>query len=416
MYSIADALAVRLVPGVRERQMHPRFLTAIAVSLWLCRDFDEETVAADGVSEPWQVFEWYLVEGLVRTTTDRQRLRGLPGQDKATRAVRDGVPLSRSRYLKAPNVFGFHGVYRTLARDIGIEVAGRLGQVGYDLLTTWEKEQGLDGFISSGDGEGNRIRRQMIEAIKDGLAAGAVARRDGWTGWNFLSDHLDIYDVGAQESRIISRALLNDASGFRGELLRGLVHPEGWKTWWGEVQQRSFSERRFHEWIMSRASPQLKELLRAIDTYERFCRLLQDAFDDCLFCMSQNRRRVAPEEFTRLPGVRRAARAVPRMFADVAELLSPFDQTVRFEDTFAGLAQQVPVDDWVERLLQHHRRVQNAKAPAGKAPWFDRFDDGTCMIRTAYVTEHGGRNDDAYVHAYRTRALSSFARDLRLGG
>jgi len=55
---LADALAVRLAPGIRERQRHPRFLTALAVSLEVCSSFDEETLAADGVSAPWQVFEW----------------------------------------------------------------------------------------------------------------------------------------------------------------------------------------------------------------------------------------------------------------------------------------------------------------------------------------------------------------------
>jgi len=90
---LADALAVRLVPGVRERMRHPRFLTAMAVSLEVCRDFDEEALAADRVSEPWQVFEWYLVEGLVRTAESEDRL-GLPGSQKASKAIADGVPLS----------------------------------------------------------------------------------------------------------------------------------------------------------------------------------------------------------------------------------------------------------------------------------------------------------------------------------
>ena len=31
LYATADRLAVQLVPGVRERQQHPRFLTALAV-------------------------------------------------------------------------------------------------------------------------------------------------------------------------------------------------------------------------------------------------------------------------------------------------------------------------------------------------------------------------------------------------
>src|SRR4051794_431938 len=79
-YAIADSLAVRMIPGVRERQQHPRFLTSIAISLSVSSEFDEEMVSSDGVSEPWQVFEWHLVEGLVRTTNDSKLIRGLPGQ------------------------------------------------------------------------------------------------------------------------------------------------------------------------------------------------------------------------------------------------------------------------------------------------------------------------------------------------
>ncbi|CAD71598.1 MAG TPA: hypothetical protein DDX19_11585 [Rhodopirellula baltica] len=90
MYPIADALASRMVPGVRERQTLPRFLTTIAVSLSLCSVFDEDTVADDGVSEPWQVFEWYVVEGLARATSDPKLLRGLPGRDKADKAKAAG--------------------------------------------------------------------------------------------------------------------------------------------------------------------------------------------------------------------------------------------------------------------------------------------------------------------------------------
>ena len=42
LFSIADSLANKLIPGVRERQSHPRFLTAIAVSLAVCSGFAEE--------------------------------------------------------------------------------------------------------------------------------------------------------------------------------------------------------------------------------------------------------------------------------------------------------------------------------------------------------------------------------------
>jgi hypothetical protein len=98
----------------------------------------------------------------------------------------------------------------------------------------------------------------------------------------------------------------------------------------------------------------------------------------------------------------------------VAERLAPFGESVRFQESYASLAERVSDSDWLEKLLEHHRRVQHSKPPAGKASWFDRFDDGACMIRTAYIRETGGRHDDSYVHAYRTASLWSFARDLRL--
>ena len=52
MYAIADALAMRLVHGVRERQLYPRFLTASAVSLAVCEDMEHL-----GDVEPWLVEE-----------------------------------------------------------------------------------------------------------------------------------------------------------------------------------------------------------------------------------------------------------------------------------------------------------------------------------------------------------------------
>lgn len=414
MYSIADALAVRMIPGVRERQTHPRFLTSIAVSLSLCSDFDDDLIAADGVSEPRQVLEWYCVEGLVRSTKDPKLLRGLPGQDKASSAIRDRVPLSEKRYLKTPTVFGFHGVYRALARDTGVERADRLGEVGYELLTAWEKEQGLIGFSGTMAGPGKAIRQQLSDAIRDGLKISAVARKPGWAGWSFFSEHLGIYDAGKSEARVLSQALVNPGSGFRREALNSLISPEGQNLWAAEVDSRSFSERRFHELLASSASGELKELLHAVDAYEQFCRLLQDAFDDCLYYLSQHQQRIQLQELGGLIGVQRAAKGIPEIFADVSERLSLFGETVRFQDAFSSLAERLPPTDWLERLLDHHCRTQYRKPPAGKAPWFDRFDDGSCMIRIGYIRDTGGRHDDAFVHAYRTRSLWSFAWDLRL--
>ena len=52
---LGEQLSVELIPGIRERQTHPRYLTAIAVSHAVCDEFPPDALASDEVSEPWQV-------------------------------------------------------------------------------------------------------------------------------------------------------------------------------------------------------------------------------------------------------------------------------------------------------------------------------------------------------------------------
>lgn len=407
--ALADALAVRLVPGVRERQRRPRFLTAMAVSLEVCRDFDEDTLADDGVSAPWQVFEWYLVEGLVRLAGDSERV-GLPGSQKAARAIADGVPLSAKRYLKTPAVFGFHGVYRQLARALGIEETGRLGEVGFELLNVWAREQRLEGFAGSESGPGQVVRAQLKEAVQAGLEKRATARSGGWTGWEFFREHLAPYTAGTKEAKFISTALINDRKGFRREVIEFLISPKGRQTW-----EATGSEREFHQALRITASQELRQLLDAIDAYEEFSRLCHDAFQDCLREMTrQGGKKTTLTVLATLPLVKNAWQRVPERFGEVMERLEPVGEAVRFGETFAGLAERGSNVEWAERLIEHHRKTQRQKPPNGKNPWFERFDDGSLIIRPDYRTDEPGTGDTRYVHRYRTRSLYQFARDLYL--
>jgi len=408
LYPIADALGVRLVPGVRERQRHPRFLTAIAVSLALCDAFEEDTVASDGATPPWLVFEWYVVEGLMRNAADGETI-GLPGSLKAAKAIADRVPLSAKRYLKAPAVVGFHGVYRLLAQTLGIETGGRLGEAGFDLLNTWAKERGLEGFGTSADGPGRDVFNELRKAVEKGLKAGATAQSQGWRGWPFFREHLGLYSAGRRESRWIAAALRTDNKGWRGTILDFLVSTEGRAGWQNE------DERKFHAALHRRADESLRMLLDAISVYETFARLCQDAFDDALCEMTRcGGGKTSPGTLGQLPSIQLASRRVPDLFGEVCERLEPFPECARFRDAFAGLAERGSPSDWMSRLAEHHKRVQYDKPPDGKNPWFDRFDDGSLIIRPLYRRDTPGRHDDSYVHAYRTRSLWSFAGDLGL--
>jgi len=416
LYPIADALASRMVPGVRERQQHPRFLTVIAASLWLCSTFDDDVVADDGVSEPWQVFEWYVVEGLARATKDKSLLRGLPGRDKADKLRAEGVPMSARGYLKGPRTFGFHGIYRALAREIGVEQAGRLGDAGFSILSAWEKDQNLEGFLGSGDGPGRRHRERLRQAIADGLDAGATARKS----WGqFFVDHFGIYEAKSGEAEAIRAAIVaGDESawvdGHRGEIFEALTSESGQAVWMKQRETDRPSERHFHEWLIGGASEPLRELLLAIACYEQFARYLQNALDACLAFMVQHRVRLKSAEIADLDAVKDAAANVAQVYPNVIDALSPLGLVDRFTRSFEEFAEPVSPVEWAEQLLAFHTKVQSDKPPHGKAPWFDRFDDGSYLIRPGYIRDYQVRPVSEYVHAYRTNSLWSFADDLNL--
>ena len=409
MYAIADAMGVKLIPGVRERQRFPRFLTAIAVSFYLCQEFGDDQIASDGISEPWQVFEWHVVEGLVRKFKEEEQIRGLPGRDKAKKALDEGFHLCADKYLKTPTVFGFHGVYRVLAREIGVEANGRLGEFGYELIKCWADEQRLPGFVGTQPGIGAKWKADLKHAINDGLAYGSVQRQAGWRGWEFIENHLAPHKMGKLESKLLHKGLLETKQGFRGEVLRSLGSKEGQTEF-----RRNASEKKFHQLLMVDASRGLRDLLIAIAGYELFARLLQDAFDDCRSVMTLSKKKVKPDELAETEGVKKAAGQIPKVFDEVQSKLDLLGLGFRFQEQFDFLSNAVNPKDWAVILMDHHTLIQKRKPPAGKAPWIEKFDDGNYMIRTQYRYEPEERRGNKYVHRYRTFPLWSFAIELGL--
>jgi hypothetical protein len=409
MAALADRLARAIAPGVTERQDHPRFLTAMAVGSIICRDFAPDTVAKDGESEPWQVFEWYVVEGLVRRC-ESQQVRGLRGRDKARQAIDRGLPLSAARYLKVPTVFGFHGVFRVLADNLGMR-NGDLGTFGQRLVLAWEKEQGLEGFFGGNSGPGARWRKILFEAVRDGVEAGEVARRStAWEGWDFMARHLLPLQPGRSEGKVIAEALLDQTAPLRREIIAFLSSKEGARAWEGDQ-----SERLFHEALRRRASQKLSDLLGAVRAYESFARAMDDAFSDCLKIMTRMRTRVTIDDLAADKQVRQAAIMLAKLTPAAVGAIESYDTGLATAfaeefDTFNGRSRPA---DFVEALLERHRQVQRRKPPEGKAPWFE--SDGTgCVVRAAYRNEEGGRHDGSYVHGYRTQPLWAFIKDLRL--
>jgi hypothetical protein len=267
----------------------------------------------------------------------------------------------------------------------------------------------LSGFCGTADGPGRQWRTKLSGVVRDSLAAGAVARHPNWDGWQFFGEHIRPYEAGQREAGVIRRLLLDDPEGHRRPVLEFLISPQGQCVW-----RESGSERRFHAELMKAASPELHGLLAAISTLETFARLLDDAFSDCLFAMTRKNGRVSAAELKDMPNVARACERVSDLFFELAEVLVPYGLTARLQETFARLAEKCGPEEWVALLLDHHRRIQRAKPPDGKVPWFERFDDGSYMIRPLYRRDEPGTGGEEYVYRYRTGSLWSFAYDLRM--
>ena len=148
--------------------------------------------------------------------------------------------------------------------------------------------------------------------------------------------------------------------------------------------------------------------------YESFARLLQDAFDDCLYRMSLRKSRTELSELSALDGVVLAAKRIPDLFESLLLALEPFGESGRFQNDFSDVAERTDTKQWVRLLLDHHLRIQRRKPPNGKRPWFEAYKNDSYLIRTGYIRDAGGRHDNEYVHQYRTSPLWSFAQDLKL--
>lgn len=411
LYSIADKMGVLLAPGIRERQLHPLFLTAIAACTHICSEFDDDTVANDGVSKPWQVCEWYVVEAITRKAKNNSEIRGLPGRQKAQASIESGMGLSAARYLKTPSVFGFHGVYRLLARTLDIiDNYDRLGANGYELLAVWQAEQNLPGFLSGSTGRGRAFLDRMRVAVEIGLKAGKTTRSSGWAGWTEIFHYLRHTRKPEGESSLIRQWLTKGESRLLAEIYGCLLSRRGRALWLDSAG----SEQAFHRFAREGCSPDLGELIDGIADYERFCWAVLKAFNATLSVLSDRQLGAKLSEISDNRHVVEAAATASELYYAAEQSLAPLGFAVEFERSFGAFVESMPPADWLETLIRHHERVQKAKPPAGKLPWIDRFSNGTVFVRPPYQQESlpDVPDEDLYVHQYRTNSLWSFAFDL----
>lgn len=406
MAPIADRLADEIAPGVTARMSRVRYVTAICAASAVLESY-EERAAPDG-TPPYLVFEWLVVEAFARKANELPGDgRQIPGIDKARASILRDEPMCARNYLKTPSVFGFHGVYRTLAQALRlVDSDGIRMERGAELARLWEREAGIDGFLGpERERPGASLRAHLDAALDRSLRAGQneVPRTSYLHGELARLFRPDL--AGAGEKRYLLELLHSDEEPIRQEVFRLL-----------DGHTRDALESDYLEAILPKSSPALATRLRAIQRFEALAVPLTCAFDRFAYRSAQSGNRpVTPEEMASDEAFQNFATAIPRTARaahEALEALGNISVLDLFKARFAPFEEQRPPADLFEALLKHHETIQANKKPRGKRRWYEPAGDGY-VIRLPYRLWKPREMGDYFVHPYRFFAMLRFLEDLQ---
>lgn len=406
LYQIADQLGSLLVPAVRERMLRIRFLTAMAVGAMVTEGLEEDPEQLD--ASPFLVWEWLVVEALIRSMGDDGELWGVAGTQVARRALDQRGYLDARSYLKTPRIFGFHGVYKRLAIHVGIvDVHLRTGPAAEGLADSWARGNGLGGL------EGARsLLGRWSAAVRRSSAERPPRTRTGWGpgAWRELAQAFAPHTAHSREKRYL-RDLLHATDG------RSLgALPTLWKLQ-PEFKADDFGEEVLHDRLEA-SEPQYGSLLAAIRAYEAFSRRMQDAFDVLKAVAAVSDARgyevpvIAADDDFRICalGLHERFEAAYRALNEV--VLSRVSLANLFGERFKVFAEPLALGNFALALCAHHEAIQRAKSADGKRPWFIREGGDRIYIRHLYREPRREIRPDRYLHEYRGWPIRRFYYDL----
>lgn len=407
LYQIADQLATLLVPAVRERMLRVRFLSAMAVGTLVTEGLDADPRQPD--SAPFFVWEWLVVEAMIRSRAEDKVLWGVPGTRVTRNAIRDHGYLDARSYLKTPRIFGFHGVYKRLAHRLDIvDVDLAPGRNAEALAEAWARGRGFRGLRDA-----QPLIDQWRRALRRGLDERPPRTRPQWNTeqWEELADSFRPDQAKGRERQVLRELLLSGGGARLGAL------PEIWKLQ-DRFEDDGYDERRLHE-LLAKREPSYATLLDAIRRYEEFARALQDGFD--LLRAAASRRTGTGFHLPWIASDKEFAAAVRRLESrfvaahrGLAEVGHGATEAAALLDRrFGAFAEPMEPVAIAMAMCQHHERVQREKSAEGKRPWFDRLGVDRIHLRQAYRIERPERQPKAFVHGYRGWPIRRFHEDLK---
>jgi len=403
LYQIADQLAVQLVPGVRERMQRIRFLTAMAVGALVTEGLADNPEVRD--ASPYLVWEWLVVEALIRTKGDDPGIWGIPGTLVARRALKQYDYLDARSYLKTPRIFGFHGVYKRLAIRLGLlDVHLAPGPNAERLVDAWARSNGFDDLKPILSAWTNEVRRCLNER--------PPRTRPNWTNkdWVTFAAAFAPHGCRGQERRYLLHLLLDRSDRQLGAL------PTLWQIV-SESNDADLPEETLHN-LLEEREPSYAALLNAIRNYEAFARALQDAFDLLRAeATTLDARGFVITDISKDSNFIACVNDLHPRFLNAhcalgeASLTNLSLQNL-FDIRFNVFAEPLDPGACAVALCSHHDTIQRAKSAAGKRSWFDRLGENRVYIRQAYRLKKFDTQLDRYLHDYRSRPIQNFYYDL----
>lgn len=398
---IAERLADELAPEVTARMSRIRFLTAIAACSHALDD-PADLVGLDG-TPAYLAFEWHVTEAFVRSRPE-SGTDAVPGIQKARAQLRDPRRhLDARSYLQTPKVFGFHGVYKRLAKNLEIvdDDFVLLGR-GESLIEIWEREQELRGFARKQPRTaGGKLAQTLASEVARALDKGAVQLGHSSKTWGRISQALAPGDADPGERRRLWNGLVDERHPVRQELARLIAQDPN-----TDESERATLERL----LTSRPSPALRERLEAVGAFEAAVGPLDDTFRLLRSIASQRTpSAVSAADAATYPKVRQLSDAIPEPLRAAMEPLEAVGLAADLVTELGVLSEDMAPDQRVEAVLDRHEVVQARK---GKRSWFERDERGFA-VRGIGRLDDGFEEGFEYLHPYRFTALRSFARDLR---
>ncbi len=397
---IAERLAGEMVPGVTQRMSRPRFVTTLCAGALLGEGMEPSRSG----TPPSVAFEWLVVQALAEA--DGEDIRRVPGMLKAKSAIRDGVPLSPARYLKGPTIFGFTGVYRTLAVALDlIDDENHLLHAGEELILAWEKASGLDGFLDNqSDTAGGAFRRKLSRELETALTNDAADAPRGQLGAR-MRDVFRPDGITAAEADLMRTLIADGRGGTRGETF-GLVGSDVVADALGNGGERVALRA-----LAQSASSGLRATLEAIEAFEALAKPVHLAFEWI--------RHLSTKYPTEAIGVARFVAEAPdlssRVRAAVDDLPRHFVGRSALERVGSAVADFNEVGDSASlfrAVLARHDRAQRDKPPEGKRPWFERMTNGDVVVRPLYRVPDPPEDRDVAVFPYRLASIAWFLADF----